>query len=124
MPNSQLRFTFAVPDADPVKQSGVLRAALDMAHWGDQHGVDGVSLDEHHATGFGWSSNPILEGGMILAEDPKHLALMRLARAHGLTSGTFERKHARAPTYDVVSLGYNYRLDEFRAAIGVGGQSR
>ncbi|MEL6064549.1 MULTISPECIES: DegT/DnrJ/EryC1/StrS family aminotransferase [unclassified Methylobacterium] len=74
------------------------------------------------ATAFSFYGNKNMttaEGGMILAEDPRHLALMRLARAHGLTSGTFERKQARAPTYDVVSLGYNYRLDEFRAALGL-----
>ncbi|MFC0866217.1 LLM class flavin-dependent oxidoreductase [Sphaerimonospora cavernae] len=67
MSSIRLRFTFALPDPDPSRQSTVFRAALEMARWGDDKGVDLVSLDEHHASGFGWSCNPILEGGMILA---------------------------------------------------------
>lgn len=67
MTNTRLRFTFALPDPDPVAQSAVFREALNMARWGDSHGLGMISLDEHHATGFGWSCNPILEGGMFLA---------------------------------------------------------
>lgn len=67
MPRTGLRFTFALPDPDPVQQSHVFRAALEMARFADTRGVDLISLDEHHASGFGWSSNPILTGGMILA---------------------------------------------------------
>jgi dTDP-4-amino-4,6-dideoxygalactose transaminase len=40
-------------------------------------------------------------------------------RGHGMTSGTRERFAARAPTYDVTMLGWNYRMDEFRAAVGL-----
>ena len=68
---------------------------------------------------YGNKNMTTAEGGMVLASDPEHLALMRCARGHGLTTGTFERKQSRAPTYDVVALGYNYRLDEIRAAIGL-----
>ena len=67
MPRTALRFTFALPDPDPVQQSRIFRAALEMARFADTKGVDMISLDEHHASGFGWSSNPILSGGMILA---------------------------------------------------------
>ncbi|KQY54314.1 MULTISPECIES: LLM class flavin-dependent oxidoreductase [unclassified Nocardioides] len=67
MPRTALRFTFALPDPDPVQQSHVFRAALEMAQFADTKGVDLISLDEHHSSGFGWSSNPILTGGMILA---------------------------------------------------------
>lgn len=68
---------------------------------------------------YGNKNMTTAEGGMVLASDPKHLDAMRCARGHGLTTGTFERKQSRAPTYDVVALGYNYRLDEIRAAIGL-----
>jgi dTDP-4-amino-4,6-dideoxygalactose transaminase len=34
-------------------------------------------------------------------------------------SGTRERLHARTPNYDVTMLGWNYRLDEFRAVVGL-----
>lgn len=67
MARTGLRFTFALPDPDPVAQSQVFRTALEMARFADARGVDLISLDEHHASGFGWSSNPILTGGMILS---------------------------------------------------------
>ena len=34
-----------------------------------------------------------------------------------MTSGTWDRHSGRTDTYDVVGLGYNYRLDEPRAAL-------
>lgn len=64
---STIRFTFATPDAEPAKQSEYFRAAREMAELGDRTGVTSISVDEHHATGFGWSPNPILEAGMLLA---------------------------------------------------------
>jgi len=64
---SVLRFTFARPDPDARAQSKVLQAALEMAKWGDTRGIGVVTLDEHHVTDYGWSCNPILEGGCMLA---------------------------------------------------------
>ena len=34
-----------------------------------------------------------------------------------MTSGTWDRHRGRTDTYDVTALGYNYRLDEPRAAL-------
>lgn len=59
------------------------------------------------------------EGGMIFARDHGLTDRIRLMRAHGMTSGTFDRLNSRSPHYDVVLLGFNYRLDELRAAIGL-----
>ncbi|QIX26494.1 LLM class flavin-dependent oxidoreductase [Nocardioides sp. JQ2195] len=67
MPRTGVRFTFALPEPDPVQQSQVFRTAIEMARFADAKGVDMISLDEHHASGFGWSSNPILTGGMMLS---------------------------------------------------------
>jgi dTDP-4-amino-4,6-dideoxygalactose transaminase len=36
-----------------------------------------------------------------------------------MTSGTFQRLTSRTPNYDVTMLGYNYRMDELRAAMGL-----
>lgn len=36
-----------------------------------------------------------------------------------MTTGTFQRRSSRTPTYDVTMLGFNYRLDELRAALGL-----
>ncbi len=34
-----------------------------------------------------------------------------------MTSGTWDRHSGRTDTYDVTGLGFNYRLDEPRAAL-------
>ena len=44
---------------------------------------------------------------------------MRLLRSHGMTTLTWDRHRGHAHTYDVVAQGFNYRLDELRAAIGL-----
>ena len=62
-----LRFNFASPGGDPRRQGALLSAALELAQWGDAHGVAAVSVDEHHVTGHGWSCNPIMVAGMFLA---------------------------------------------------------
>lgn len=59
------------------------------------------------------------EGGMILAPDGDLLSSARRLRAHGMTSDTLSRHRGHAYSYDVTMLGYNYRLDELRAAVGL-----
>ncbi len=59
------------------------------------------------------------EGGAVIARNPELLQKIRQARGHGMTSGTHQRLNSRTPTYDVTMLGFNYRLDELRAAIGL-----
>lgn len=59
------------------------------------------------------------EGGMLTTDsDDLALKLGRL-RSHGMTSLTWDRHKGHAWSYDVVDLGYNYRIDEIRAAIGL-----
>ena len=43
----------------------------------------------------------------------------RLMRSHGMTSLTWDRHQGHAYSYDVVELGYNYRIDEIRSALGL-----
>jgi len=62
-----LRFNFASPDGDARTQGELIRAAVELARWGESRGIMTVSVDEHHATGHGWSCNPILAAGMFLA---------------------------------------------------------
>jgi dTDP-4-amino-4,6-dideoxygalactose transaminase len=59
------------------------------------------------------------EGGMILSADAAVLERTRKARGHGLTTDTLQRLHGRPATYDVTTLGYNYRMNELNAAIGL-----
>ena len=58
------------------------------------------------------------EGGMVTTADDELAARLRLLRSHGMTSLTWDRHRGHAFSYDVVAPGYNYRLDEVRAAIG------
>ncbi len=58
------------------------------------------------------------EGGMLTTNDAQIAARLRLLRSHGMTTLTWDRHKGHAWSYDVVAPGYNYRLDELRAAIG------
>jgi dTDP-4-amino-4,6-dideoxygalactose transaminase len=69
---------------------------------------------------FSFFSNKVLscgEGGLLATDDDDVAAFARSRRSHALTSGTWDRHRGHAPGYDVVGLGYNYRLDEPRAAL-------
>jgi dTDP-4-amino-4,6-dideoxygalactose transaminase len=68
---------------------------------------------------YGNKNMTTAEGGMIVAKDRSLLESMRQMRGHGLTSGTFQRFSSKSVGYDVTMLGYNYRMDELRAAIGL-----
>jgi dTDP-4-amino-4,6-dideoxygalactose transaminase len=68
---------------------------------------------------YGNKNMTTAEGGAVIARDATLLETIRQARGHGMTSGTRQRLNARTPTYDVTMLGFNYRMDELRAAIGL-----
>jgi dTDP-4-amino-4,6-dideoxygalactose transaminase len=59
------------------------------------------------------------EGGMITTDRDDLAERVRLLRSHGMTMLTWARHRGHAHTYDVVTHGLNYRLDEIRAAIGL-----
>jgi len=59
------------------------------------------------------------EGGMVACGEERLAARVRLLRSHALTSGTWDRHRGHDPAYDVVDIGFNYRLDEPRAALGL-----
>ncbi len=59
------------------------------------------------------------EGGMVTTAEDELAASVRLLRSHAMTSGTWDRHSGRTDTYDVVGLGFNYRIDEPRAALGL-----
>jgi dTDP-4-amino-4,6-dideoxygalactose transaminase len=67
---------------------------------------------------FANKNMPLGEGGMIVTADPALAGRVRLLRSHGMTSGTWGRHTRAADAYDVVEPGFNYRLDEPRAALG------
>jgi dTDP-4-amino-4,6-dideoxygalactose transaminase len=57
------------------------------------------------------------EGGLLTTDDDELAARMRLLRSHGMTTLTWDRHRGHATGYDVVALGFNYRLDEPRATL-------
>jgi len=59
------------------------------------------------------------EGGAIVTRDHELAERLRSLRSHGMTASTYQRFKGHAQGYDVVELGYNYRLDEIRAALGL-----
>ena len=68
---------------------------------------------------FGNKNMTTGEGGMVIARNQDVLDKVKQMRSHGMTSLTLQRLYGRALTYDVTMLGYNYRMDELRAAIGL-----
>ncbi len=59
------------------------------------------------------------EGGMVVTNRDDLAERIRTMRSHGMTSLTWDRHRGHAHSYDVVALGYNYRLDEMRSALGL-----
>jgi dTDP-4-amino-4,6-dideoxygalactose transaminase len=59
------------------------------------------------------------EGGMVTTADEQLAERVQLLRSHALTSSTWDRHRGHAPVYDVTDVGFNYRLDEPRAALGL-----
>ena len=59
------------------------------------------------------------EGGALLTADAELAARVRSLRSHAMTSGTRDRHTGHQASYDVVDVGYNFRLDEPRAALGL-----
>ncbi len=71
---------------------------------------------------FSLFSNKILsvgEGGLLCTDDDRVADVARSLRSHAMTSGTWDRHTGRTTTYDVVGLGFNYRIDEPRSALGL-----
>ena len=68
---------------------------------------------------YGNKNMTTAEGGIVLARNAATLDRVKRMRSHGMTSGTRERLDARTPSYDVIMLGWNYRMDELRAAVGL-----
>jgi len=58
------------------------------------------------------------EGGMFITNNAEYAERARLLRSHGMTTMSYQRAKGHATAYDIVELGYNYRMDDIRASIG------
>lgn len=59
------------------------------------------------------------EGGMLVSNSDAFAEKARLLRSHGMTTMSYQRASGHATEYDVVTLGYNYRMDDIHAAVGI-----
>jgi len=59
------------------------------------------------------------EGGMLVTGKKEYAEKANLLRSHGMTSLSYERAKGHSTSYDVIELGYNYRMDDIRASIGI-----
>jgi dTDP-4-amino-4,6-dideoxygalactose transaminase len=107
----------------------------DLAGLAGEHGL-ALLEDAAHAAGsrlhgrhlgtfgragaFSFFSNKNLaigEGGMVVCDNDDVATRVRLMRSHGMTTLTWDRHRGHASGYDVVDIGFNYRIDEPRAAL-------
>jgi perosamine synthetase len=103
----------------------------------DRHGLKLVA-DACHALGGSYKGRPVGsladlsifsfhpvkhittgEGGMITTDDPDLARRMRVFRNHGITSDHRQREQQGSWFYEMVDLGYNYRLTDFQCALGM-----
>ena len=59
------------------------------------------------------------EGGMFISNSEELANKARLMRSHGMTTMSYQRASGHATAYDIVELGYNFRLDDIRASIAI-----
>ena len=92
----------------------------------------GAQYKGKHVGGFGdfgcfsFFSNKNLstgEGGMIVVRDTDRYENLRIRRSHGITKSTWSRYLSEVQVedqlYDMILLGYNYRIGEVQAALGI-----
>jgi dTDP-4-amino-4,6-dideoxygalactose transaminase len=93
---------------DAAHAAGAWLSGRHLGTWGDI-GCFSFFSNKNMTTG---------EGGMVITNDDSLYEKLNLLRSHGMTSLTWDRHKGHAWSYDVVDLGYNYRIDEIRAALG------
>ena len=106
-----------------VARSNSLKVIEDCAH-----GV-GTSYNKKHVGNFGnagcFSFYPTknlttVEGGMVITNNKKIANFIQLARNHGMSKSLMSRYSSGKPwEYDIKDVGYNFRLDEIRSALGI-----
>lgn len=114
-------FSCDMPEIMRIAKERGLAVVEDAAH-AVGASLDGKALGTWGDVGcysfFGNKNMTTGEGGMVVTNDDQIAEKVRILRSHGMTTLTWDRHKGHASTYDVVELGYNYRLDEIRSAIG------
>ncbi len=59
------------------------------------------------------------EGGVVTTDDPAYVARLRIFRNHGIDRDARTRQAQHQWHYEMVALGYNYRLTDLQCTLGV-----
>lgn len=59
------------------------------------------------------------EGGMAVTDDAEYARRMRLFRNHGISTDFRQREMKSSWHYEMIDLGFNYRISDFQCALGV-----
>ncbi|MEL6529451.1 MAG: UDP-4-amino-4,6-dideoxy-N-acetyl-beta-L-altrosamine transaminase [Pseudomonadota bacterium] len=129
----------------PVDFSGLPCDLAEMRALADRYGFK-ILEDASHATGATYKGDPIGsahahatvfsfhavkivttgEGGMIVTQDDALAEKLRLLRSHGVTrdENLMQRASEGGWYYEMVDLGWNYRLTDVQSALGLSQLSR
>lgn len=124
----------------PVDFAGLPADLREMRALADRYGF-AILEDASHATGASYLGRPVgsawadatvfsfhavkivttAEGGLVTTRDAALAGRLRLLRSHGMTRDTAEMEgQSEGPWhYEQVLLGFNYRLTELQAALGL-----
>lgn len=124
----------------PVDFSGLPCDLREMRDLADRYGFV-ILEDASHATGAGYLGGPVGsawadatvfsfhavkivttgEGGIVTTHDDTLAKRLRLLRSHGMTreTGDLERQAEGGWYYEQQALGFNYRLTDLQAALGL-----
>jgi UDP-4-amino-4,6-dideoxy-N-acetyl-beta-L-altrosamine transaminase len=129
----------------PVDFAGLPADLLEIRALADQYGFK-ILEDASHATGASYLGQPVGsafadatvfsfhavkivttgEGGIITSQNAELANRFRLLRSHGMTrdASRMEMESPGAWYYEQIELGYNYRMTDFQAALGMSQLSR
>lgn len=91
----------------------------DAAHAAGLAGAIGIASDAAAFSFFTNKNMTTAEGGMLIVRDEQRRQRARILRTHGMTATTLDRARGNAVGYDVLDCGFNFRMDELRAALGL-----
>ena len=103
------------------RERGV-RLVDDAAHapGSSYRGRPAGSLAEASCFSFFGNKNLVTgEGGMVTTGSDAVAEFVKRQRSHGMTAASYDKHRGHAFSYDVVTPGYNYRLTEMQAALGI-----
>lgn len=124
----------------PVDFSGLPCDLREMRSLGDRYGFK-ILQDASHATGAAYLDRPVgsnfahasvfsfhavkivttAEGGMVTTEDEEIARRLQLLRSHGITRdpSMLQLRDAGPWYYEQLTLGFNYRMTDILAALGL-----